>query len=69
VSPHTADAERHRERKHAAGQQHHVLARDGQQVVQPRTAERLLRPIGQAAVVSEQHPFDERAPFSREPGG
>ena len=33
-----------------------------------RAPERLLGTVRQPSVVPEQHPFDERAPFSRQPG-
>ena len=52
----------------AAGDQDHVLSRDGQEVVEPRGAEVLAQVVGERLVVAEHDPFEDRAPFSREPG-
>ena len=68
MSPGTADPEHDGECQHPACEQHDVLARDREQVIEARAPKRLLGPIGQPSVVAEQHAFDERAPFSRQPG-
>jgi len=68
VSPHTPEAERDCKQEHAAREQDDVLARDRQQVIEPGAAEGLLVAVGQAAVVSEQYSFDERATFSGQAG-
>ncbi len=62
------DPEEPREREHARGDEHHVLARDGEDVVQPGSAEVLPQATREGCVVAEDDPVEDRAPFSRQPG-
>ena len=68
VRPRARQPDRPREPEHPGREQHDVRARHREQVVEPTAAERLLEPGRQAVVVAEHDPFQDRAPFSRQPG-
>ena len=61
-------AEQPGEHEHAPCDQDHVLSRDREQVVEPRSAEVLPQVVGERLVVAEDDPFEDRAPLSRETG-
>ena len=57
-----------RKRNGAARDDEHVAAAHGEQVVETRRAEALPQRVGEAAVLAEDDPFEDRAPLSRETG-
>ena len=66
VTPGPADPEHDGEREHPAREQHDVLARDRQQVIEARAPKRLFGLVGQPSVVAEQTPSTSarRSPVS-----
>ena len=57
-------AEQPRERERAARDQSHVLAGDGQQVIEPGGAEAVAQVVGQSLVFAENDALDHAAPLS-----
>ena len=60
------DAGEIRQPENSGREQHDVLARDSQQVVEPRAPERLLHAVREPRRVAEQHALDERQPLTGE---
>ena len=54
------DAEEPCQQQRSAGDEGDVLARDGEEVIQPRRAKAFAQLLGEAAVGSEHDPFDHR---------
>ena len=61
-------AEQPGERKRPAGDEHDVLARHREQVVETRSSESLPQVVRERLLVAEDDPFDDPAPLSPQPG-
>jgi len=68
VPRHAGRPEEQPEPEHAAGEQDDVLARDRQEVVEARPSEARLQRGREPVVITEEHSFEDGAPFSRKTG-